>query len=116
MDGTEEVLRLEERLLGLGKECDRVCVEALLADNFMEFGASGRVWKRAELIAALDGHGARKYVIERVESRSLGPEAVLLTYHVCVDGRLSLRSSVWQRINGYWRMTFHQGTPVPSTV
>jgi hypothetical protein len=43
----------------------------------------------------------------------LGPDAALLTYriHLHRDPPVhTLRSSLWQRSNGAWRMVFHQAT------
>ena len=50
--------------------------------------------------------------------RGLGEDAALLTYRsetTYPDAGVTLisrRSSVWQRIDGTWRLRFHQGTPV----
>jgi hypothetical protein len=50
--------------------------------------------------------------------RGLGPDVALLTYRsetTYPDDGVTLvanRSSLWQRIEGEWRLRFHQGTPV----
>jgi ribonuclease HI len=84
---------------------------ALLHEKFLEYGVSGAVWDRTQILALLsadphvDGEPRELRVIR------LGPDAMLLTYHF--EGRLSssLRSSIWLRVEGRWQLRFHQGTP-----
>ena len=42
----------------------------------------------------------------------VGPDAVLLTYLLAYDGRLSRRSSLWRWDAGESRLVFRQGTAV----
>lgn len=113
MDLLQELLALEERLLALGQSCDPACVEALLAPGFIEFGASGRVWTRDAILKELRSVGVRSYTLSSAACGELCPGTALLTYRVTVNGRTSLRSSVWVRGTEGWQMVFHQGTPVP---
>ena len=66
-------------------------------------------------------HLARVYAVlplPALRIRELGPDAALLTCRSETaypgDGLalVAHRSSVWQRIEGEWRLRFHQGTPV----
>jgi hypothetical protein len=107
-----ELLVLERRLLRLGPTCPRECVEALLAADFSEFGASGRVWTRAAILEELEQCGERSDEVRDVICRRLGDDAALLTYRIPAP-RESLRSSIWVQRDGRWQMLFHQGTLVP---
>lgn len=83
----------------------------LLAEDFVEFGASGRVYDRAGTLAALADMGARAKVVEISDFavRRLGADLVLATYRVASPA--SLRASLWRLTDEGWRILFHQGTP-----
>ena len=93
---------------------------ALLADDFVEFGSSGTVYSRADLVALLQAESPSVQTTSDFRVVRLGPDAALLTYRIHRHGEPpvhTLRSSVWRRERGRWRMVFHQGTRTapPST-
>ncbi|WP_074655905.1 DUF4440 domain-containing protein [Terriglobus roseus] len=110
----EELQELEARLLRLGPECPRECMERLLAPDFVEFGASGTVWTRESILAELASTAERVYQMSDVRCAEINAMSALLTYRVTVNGRRSLRSSLWIRSEENWQMLFHQGTVVGS--
>ena len=111
---------LEESLLTPEVRASRDATDALLADDFVEFGSSGTVYDKASILAALHEEATEGAQIERRTSdwdvRVLSADAALLTYRIerreAPDGRwsASLRSSIWRRTGSQWRMMFHQGT------
>lgn len=115
----DDIQALEESLHRPEIRRSREAVEALLADGFTEFGSSGTLYRRAEIIdllteeeeAADDGSlHTSDYALTPIS-----PDAVLLTYrtqHTAGDGseRHVLRSSIWIKDGQKWRMLFHQGT------
>jgi len=109
---------LEESLWRPATRFDRAHLERVLADDFDEFGRSGRHWSRAASIAAEAAPFETVLPLPGLRVRELGPDAALLTYRsetVYPDDdavHAANRSSVWQRIDGEWRLRFHQGTPV----
>jgi hypothetical protein len=115
---------LEERLLTPEVRGSREAANALLADDFVEFGSSGTVYDKASILAALQEEHAEGLPIERRTSswnvRPLSGDAALVTYRVerreAPDGSwtASLRSSIWIRTGSEWRMMFHQGTATKS--
>ncbi len=107
-----ELRALEARLLDPAVRADPAQVRALLAPDFTEFGASGRVFDRDAIVAALASEGPRvPREQRRFRVRTLGPAAALTTWRVKRDdGIETLRSSLWQRQDGRWLMVFHQGT------
>ncbi|MFP5237614.1 MAG: DUF4440 domain-containing protein [Acidobacteriota bacterium] len=119
-DSTSLAVRLrelEQSLLDPAVRRNRARLLALLADDFLEFGSSGRVWTRKTIIDLLAKETA--FVppqIEEFRCAMLAPELALVTYRtVRTDEKsserlASLRSSIWTCTTGEWRMRFHQGT------
>ena len=109
---TAELRTLEERLLDPAVRADPATVQALLAPEFTEFGASGWIFDRAAIVNSLASE--RPTVARQARGfkvRPLGTEAALTTWRVKRDdGIETLRSSVWQKREGRWQMVFHQGT------
>jgi len=84
-----------------------------LADEFIEFGSSGRVYTKADLVAVLQAETPSVQTASHFQVRPLAPHAALLTYVIRRDGAplvYTLRSSVWQHREGRWIMVFHQAT------
>jgi hypothetical protein len=107
-----ELRALEERLLDPAVRAVPAQVRALLAPEFVEFGASGRVFNRDAILAMLAAEPPRVARLARsFKVRMLAPGAALTTWRVLRDdGIETLRSSVWQHQDGCWQMVFHQGT------
>lgn len=109
--------QLEQSLLDPAVRRNRSRLLALLAEDFLEFGSSGRVWTRKTIIDLLAKETA--FVppeIEEFQCALLAPELALVTYRtVRTDEKsnellASLRSSIWTCATGEWKMRFHQGT------
>ncbi|MDT7833576.1 nuclear transport factor 2 family protein [Aquabacterium sp. OR-4] len=109
---TAELRAIEEGLMDPALRHDPDRVAQMLAPEFTEFGASGTVFDRAAIVAALAAEGTplgRR--MRQFRLRALGPDMALTTCRVTrSDGRETLRSSVWQKRDGRWLMVFHQGT------
>ena len=120
---TDALSTLEQSLLDPETRADAGRVAALLADDFVEFGSSGRIWTKAATMSQLASErpypDVRRLVTD-LDVRLLAEDVALVTYAL---RRLSpqeadvstLRSSVWTHADGRWRMSFHQGTVVAST-
>jgi ribonuclease HI len=111
VDGDErEVVERELALLDPAVRRDPDRVRALLHADFVEFGASGRVWDRTSIAAVTSGTVERILATD-VEAVRLGPDAILVTFRSDDQGRRALRSSVWVRDpDAGWLLRFHQGT------
>ncbi len=96
---------------------DRAAVAALLAEDFVEIGASGRFWTRDEILDLLATEEYHTPVIEGFACQQIAEDVVLVNYravrtHEATGKRsVTLRTSLWSKENGVWRMRFHQGTP-----
>ncbi|WP_150265062.1 DUF4440 domain-containing protein [Paenibacillus tepidiphilus] len=111
---TEHIRCLEEQLLSAEVRASVDRLEELLDEQFFEYGSSGRVWVREDLLGE-EGAGTVSMTISGFELHPLAETAVLATYRTYNQetGRRVLRSSVWKLSGGRWRMFFHQGTPEP---
>jgi hypothetical protein len=111
----EQLLELEEKLLKPEIRTSQYELQKLLADNFFEFGSSGKVLYKNEGINK-DGIGVVKMTLSDFEIHPLSDEIVLTTYRIFneVNKQHTLRSSIWKSINGSWQMIFHQGTKMNS--
>lgn len=107
-----EAIRCELLLLDAAVRSSRERVLALLHPDFVEFGASGRRWDAVSAAASMkQGAGDEEPVEASAFSGvRLADDVVLLTYEAHRPERVSLRSSVWVRVDGAWRLRFHQGT------
>jgi hypothetical protein len=89
-------------------------VGALLHPGFHEFGASGRHWDRAAIIALLaetTDFDSRPVVASGMRGVQLAPDLVHLIYDTEYDGSSAHRSSLWRRTDNGWLLYFHQATP-----
>ena len=112
----EHLRRLEERLLQPEVRKVAADVAELLAAEFIEFGSSGRIFQREQIISALQNEPPMQRSLINFKTSQLAPDVVLATY-MAIRYSLteeppvySLRSSIWKRIDGRWYMIFHQGT------
>lgn len=113
-DSGEHVRALELRLLDPAVRRDRAAVDRLLHPEFVEFGASGRVWDKASVLESLSADTGPSPTVSGLRSERLSGDAVLVTYRAQRPGATaSLRASVWLRDAEGWRVRFHQGTPTP---
>lgn len=117
MDETATHLRnCEEILLDPDVRRDRARVSALLSDDFFEFGASGRMWTRDEILDLLETEEYSSPSIEDFQCRRIADGAALVTYRSARTDSLTgqqsitLRSSIWTREPLGWQLRFHQGT------
>ena len=90
----------------------------LLADDFKEFGSSGMVYTKSNVLERLPSNTDKVvYVIDNFEIKILSEDVVIANFKTNrvindIEKVSSLRTSLWRKENDSWRMFFHQGTPV----
>jgi hypothetical protein len=90
---------------------------ALLAEDFVEFGASGRRWNRQQIVDLLAVEEFSPPSMENFACRLIADGVALATYKAVRTDPLtgsrsvSLRSSIWTKESAGWLLRFHQGTP-----
>ena len=114
----ELLLDLERQLIDPEFRKNKGKVSGLLAEEFREFGSSGRIWTKEAILEHLaEETGFIAPQIEDFIVQRIAPDTILVTYRaVPSDGRkASLRSSIWLYRDGSWKMLFHQGTKIPNS-
>lgn len=88
---------------------------SLVADDFLEFGRSGRVHDAASIraLVAADAPSDLPFEPRTFAVDLLAPDVALVTYELGTRARTN-RSSIWIRRGGRWVIRFHQGTPAPA--
>jgi hypothetical protein len=119
-DLADRFLALELKLMDPAFRRDREKVAALMTEDFREFGASGRCWRRQTILDMMILEvGYQPPKLEEFAIRRIGTEAVLVTYRAIREAtataarRETLRSSLWMMSESGWKIAFHQGTIIP---
>ena len=114
----EIIYRLETSLLQQNIRSNQKIVEELLADDFIEFGASGTIYNKKMVVESLQSEVKTEFTITDFDMKEISSTAVLVTYRIAKrDDKtnkctFSLRSSIWVLKNNRWQLLFHQGTPI----
>ena len=113
-----QIYQLEDRLLQPEVRRSKEDIAMLLADDFVEFGSSGRIFDKPQVVDGLPDSPTVLMIIEDFQVKVLSSNVVLAIYRVVKKNELreemtnSLRSSIWKFIDGRWQMVFHQGTRI----
>lgn len=111
----EELRRLEESLWKPESRLSPEWMDGVLADGFVEIGASGRLHDRNATVVPTSGSLDVELPLPDFWVRFLAPDVALVTYLSVQrlsdgDDRRARRSSIWTLVGGGWRLAFHQGT------
>jgi DNA-binding MarR family transcriptional regulator len=115
---SEHLRRLEGSLWRRETRFDRDYMERTLAPDFFEFGRSGRIYTREDIIGMRPRMAEVKYALKDFKLTPLDHEVVLVTYVSEVRAQeleRGNRSSLWRKTPAGWQLSFHQGTAVPRT-
>jgi hypothetical protein len=107
--------RLEESLWRGETRFDRALMERVLAEDFFEYGRSGRTYEREQTLGASRAEIKATLPLPGLRIRLLAPDVAQVSYNSAVeyDGVMEYgrRSSIWSRRGDSWELRFHQGTP-----
>jgi len=110
-----ELTRLEEAMWREDMRFDQAFLERHVAADFFEFGRSGRVYRREQVLADRRQPIQALLPLPNLSIRLLDDHTAQVTYtsSVVYDGMVEhgRRSSIWTRADGRWVLRFHQGTP-----
>jgi len=93
----------------------RESLENRLSINFIEYGSSGSVYDRENIINALIPLTENRQIEILQFDLTLLSDDVLLAHYISHhknDNRYALRTSIWKIEDSQWKMYFHQGTPL----
>lgn len=76
----ERILSLEESLLQPAVRSSPAALAELLADDFIEFGSSGKIYSQQQLVDLLPHETEVAYSLYDFQVRELSPAVVLATY------------------------------------
>ncbi|OVE50588.1 DUF4440 domain-containing protein [Chromobacterium violaceum] len=91
-------------------------LDRMIADDFLEFGASGTAFGKREVLQQLPAAEDDPAIhAQDFQARRLGEDVVQITFKsvrasASSAPRYTLRSSIWRRRDNAWQMVFHQGT------
>jgi hypothetical protein len=123
----EHLENLENFLFDPVARRDIAAVSNLLAEDFREFGSSGRVYTKLDILAELSTEQPVVITLTDFACQLVSPAVALVTYkslssHENRPPTQALRSSLWvlrplasqfrrgSAEEGAWQMLFHQGT------
>ncbi len=121
MSKTELLSMLRELEVSLqqpGVRRDLQRLNALLQDEYLEFGRSGHRYGKADVLAVISS--VRTFPClwsQDFTLRQLASDVALVTYRSACLGEAgtledpTLRASIWQRSPYGWQISLHQGTP-----
>ena len=104
---------LEETLLSEAVRKSTAQLNMLLADDFLEHGASGNIYDKQSILKTLPKTEHQEMTIETFQIITEADETVVCAYQLLVKNKFdSNRSSVWIKNGDGWQLRFHQGTLV----
>ena len=111
---------LEERLLKPEIRRNPQELNLILADGFREFGSSGRVYSKVDILPALAAESSRQLTLMDFQCEFPAPGVALVTYRSTSIQNSdppvqALRCSLWVQRENRWQMLFHQGTRTGQT-
>lgn len=111
-DLIKEVIDLEIYSLSPKVRGSKEALEKLFSEDFIEYGASGNVYTKSDVVNALPDEEEISFEVENIKAKPLGVDVVQITYllHNKRENKYSLRSSIWEWSLEGWKMIFHQGT------
>ena len=111
----EALRKLEEELWREETRFDQRRMREIIAEDFFEFGRSGRVYRREDTLAIARQPIDTVLPLPDFQARLLAPDVAQVTYNSAVsyNGVVhhARRSSIWSRAGSGWQIRFHQGTP-----
>ncbi len=92
-------------------------LDELVVDDFIEYGRSGKIFNKQEIIGLLLNSEAPGVKLENFKIKILSGDLLLVNYLSIIgnhkkQAERTLRTSIWKLHEGKWKIIFHQGTPL----
>ncbi|WP_415973287.1 DUF4440 domain-containing protein [Rhodococcus sp. 077-4] len=111
-DDLSTVLELERELQTPECRRDRERLARLLADDFIEIGASATVWDKSSILDMLGNEEPVEIEVIEPIGRAVDVNCVLVQWISRTPEMRARRTSLWRRTNTGWELVHHQGTPL----
>jgi len=113
----EIIYKLETDLLKPEVRSSVDLLNTLIADDFIEYGSSGLIYDKKNILERLPKGLSPTYNLYDFECINLSEDIIqtrFKTDRINLDNTktTSLRTSLWRNSNDNWQIFFHQGTPV----
>lgn len=111
----EELQTLEESLWKSKTRFDRAYMDSILAEDFFEFGRSGRTYTRKECLDHSVEEIHATLPLKNFTVHEISEKVFLVTYISEVqyeELEIGNRSSLWKKTEEGWKLKFHQGTAI----
>ena len=116
---TDYLLQLEASLLSPAVRANYDELNRLIADDFIEVGASGRRFGKADALFRLPTEHVASVNALNMNVRMLAATVGMVTFDttrlVRGESRFVHRASIWTLNGNHWQMTYHQGTIAADT-
>lgn len=118
MEKLEEIIySLELSLLNSEVRTSVEKLNALIADDFIEYGSSGLIYDKENILERLPNGLSPSYNLYDFQYINLSENIIqtrFKTNRINLDNTvtMSLRSSLWRKSGNDWQIFFHQGTPI----
>ena len=116
-DLIEELAKLEFCMYDNNFRNSQEKLETIISKEFIEYGSTGTVFNHDTVMDFLvgDSNSSTVHKIVEKEIKQLSENVVLLLYRMeslntDKTVRKTIRSSVWEKKDGQWKVLFHQGT------
>ena len=103
-----QIFALEKALLSTNVRRNAEALNLLIADEFIEFGKSGKMWCKGDILASLPLQCEAQYEILHFSVIFETSSIVCVEYQMNEGGESSLRRSIWKFIDERWQMVFHR--------
>lgn len=110
----KKLKQLEESLWMSETRFNKQYMNSILSSGFVEFGHSGRTYKRKEILSTTFLKINIKFPLKNFKIHYIVKNVALITYISKVQYskfEISNRSSLWLKTPFGWKLQFHQGTP-----
>ena len=115
---TKTIYELELSLLKPEVRSNRVALDRLLADDFIEFGSSGNKYTKRDILERLPNTQEKiEYEVSDFTVDSPSDNIAIATFKTekTTEGKdkvVTERSSHWRNTNKGWQMFLHQAKPI----
>ncbi|MFC4891652.1 DUF4440 domain-containing protein [Pseudofrancisella aestuarii] len=109
----KELKELEESLWIEATRFDHTYMNNILDPDFFEFGRSGKIYSRSEVLSHEYQEILAKIPLENFKVHNISDSVKQVTY-ISEVGKEKLRAnrnSIWILKRNKWLLKFHQGTP-----
>jgi len=115
-DDLQYLITQEAALLTHEVRSNASILNRLIADDFIEYGASGAVFGKLEVLERLPTEEGPRIHGQDFVGRRLGSDVVQIVFRTIISdagsSQYAVRSSIWRFQDDAWQMVFHQGTTV----